>query len=177
VQKYKTPPTLFNEVLQLSTTTLKKIGYLAPGAIADGKLTWERDGMPLGSISIQVNTHSEQPYIKLDYQYRNEPRNYKVRLVSIPSNLGKGKIWYFLCPQTKKRCRKLYSVGGYFLHREAFTGCMYESQAVSKDNRSWDQIFEREAMAERLHKKHFRKFYAGKPTRNYLRIMKAQSKQ
>jgi len=82
-----------------------------------------------GSISINVNTQSEQPYIELDYNYRDKPRNYKVYLTSTPSNLDKGKIWYFLCPHTNKRCRKLYSIGGYFLHREAFKNCMYQSQS------------------------------------------------
>ncbi|MEH6405997.1 MAG: hypothetical protein V7767_01830 [Leeuwenhoekiella sp.] len=70
--------------------------------------------------------------MELDYNYKKEPRNYKVNLVSIPSNIGNGKIWYFLCPETNKRCRNLYSIGGYFLHRKAFKGAMYESQKQSK---------------------------------------------
>tara|TARA_B110001452_G_scaffold167084_1_gene139566 strand:- start:54 stop:254 length:201 start_codon:yes stop_codon:yes gene_type:complete len=37
------------------------------------------------------SNHSEQPYIKLDYKYRDEPRNCKVSLVFMPSNLGKAQ--------------------------------------------------------------------------------------
>jgi hypothetical protein len=168
-------PTLYNEALQIDISKLKGWGYLDPEQIKSGTLNWSRNGNPTGSISIQVNTHSEQPYIELDYKYRDEPRNYKVRLVSIPSNLGKGLIWYFLCPQTKKRCRKLYSIGGYFLHREAFKGCMYETQTQSKKYRQLDKIlgayFKIDNLYSELYKKNFKKTYAGKPTKRYLRIM------
>jgi hypothetical protein len=173
--KFPTFPTLYDEVLQISITKLKEWSYLNPEQIKSGTITWSRNGNPTGSISIQVNTHSEQPYIELDYKYRDEPRNYKVRLVSIPSNLGKGLIWYFLCPQTKKRCRKLYSIGGYFLHREAFKGCMYETQTQSKKYRQLDKTlgayFKSDNLYSELYKKNFKKTYAGKPTKRYLRIM------
>ena len=121
--KPHTFPTLYNEALQIHISKLKGWGYLDPEQIKSGTLNWSRNGNPTGSISIQVNTHSEQPYLELDYKYRDEaPINYRVQLVSALSNLGKGVVWYFVCPHTKKRCRKLYSIGGYFLHREAFSG-------------------------------------------------------
>ena len=173
--KPHTFPTLYNEALQISISKLKEWEYLNPEQIKSGTVNWSRNGNQTGSISIKVNTHSEQPYIELDYKYRDEPRNYKVRLVSIPSNLGKGLIWYFLCPHTKKRCRKLYSIGGYFLHREAFNGCMYETQTQSKKYRQLDKTlgayFEIDNLYEELYKKNFKKTYAGKPTKKYLRIM------
>ena len=168
-------PTLYNDALQISISKLKEWEYLNPEQIKSGTITWSRNGNQTGSISIKVNTHSEQPYIELDYKYRDEPRNYKVRLVSMPSNLGKGLIWYFLCPQTNKRCRKLYSIGGYFLHREAFNGCMYEIQTQSKKYRQLDKTFgayfKIDDLYSQLYQKHFKKTYAGKPTKKYLRIM------
>ena len=173
--KFPTFPTLYNKALQIDISKLKGWGYLNPEQIKSGTLNWSRNGNPTGSISIQVNTHSEQPYIELDYKYRDEPRNYKVYLTSIPSNLGKGEIWYFICPHTKKRCRKLYLIGGYFLHREAFKGCMYETQTQSKKSRQLDKTlgayFRTDQLYEQLYKKHFKKTYAGKPTKKYLRIM------
>ena len=173
--KFPTFPTLYNEALQISISKLKEWEYLNPEQIKSGTLTWSRNGNKTGSISIRVNTHREQPYIELDYKYRDEPRNYKVRLVSMPSNLGKGLIWYFFCPQTNKRCRKLYSIGGYFLHREAFNGCMYETQTQSKKYRQLDKTlgayFKTDDLYSQLYQKHFKKTYAGKPTKRYLRIM------
>ena len=168
-------PTLYDEVLQLNISKLKGWGYLAPGQIKSGTINWSRNGNRTGSISITANTRSEKPYIELDYKYKDQPRKYKVYLTSIRSNLDLGKIWYFLCPQTKKRCRKLYSVGGYFLHREAFNGCMYEIQTQSKKYRNLKNTFgtylEYDEIYSELYKKHFKKQYAGKPTKRYLRIM------
>ncbi len=93
----------------------------------------------------------------------------------MPSNLGKGLIWYFLCPQTNKRCRKLYLIGGYFLHRTAFKGCMYKTQTKSKECRQLDKTlgvyFRIDNLYSQLSQKHFKKTYAGKPTKRYLRIM------
>lgn len=173
--KPHTFPTLYNEALQISISKLKEWEYLNPEQIKSGTITWSRNGSQTSSISIKVNTHSEQPYIELDYKYRDEPRNYKVRLVSLPSNLGKGLIWYFLCPHTNKRCRKLYSIGGYFLHREAFNGCMYETQTQSKKYRQLDKTlgayFKSDNLYSELYEKNFKKTYAGKPTKRYLRIM------
>lgn len=167
-------PTLYDDCLQLDISKLKGWGYLEPEQIKSGTLKWSKNGSPTGSILININTHSEQPYIELDYKYKGEARNYKVKLVSMPSNLGKGLIWYFLCPQTKKRCRKLYLIGGYFLHREAFKGCMYKIQTHSKAERQqtqkWKPFYKGEAY-DQLQAKYFKAWYKGKPTKRYLRIM------
>lgn len=174
MSKLPTFPPLFDEALQIHISKLKQWGYLEPGQIKNGTLNWSRNGNPTGSISINGNTHSEQPYIELDYKAGGEPRNYKIYLTSIQSNLNRGEIWYFICPQTKKRCRKLYSIGGYFLHREAFRGCMYEIQTRSKKYRYLDKTlgvyFNTDQFYEQLYKKHFKKQYAGKPTKKYLKL-------
>jgi len=140
-----------------------------------GTLNWSINGNPTGSISIEVNTINHPYYITLNYNYNDEPRNYRVYFVSTPSNLGKGEILYFLCPHTNKKCRKLYSIGGYFLHRNAFNGVMYESQIVSKKWRDLDKnfgaYFKTDQLYFELHSKHFTKYYKGKPTKKYLRIL------
>ena len=172
----KTPtfPTLFDEVLQIDISKLKQWQYLNHTQFKNATLTWSRNGNKTGSISILINTLNEQPYIELDYKYNDEPRKYKVKLVSMPSNLGNGKIWYFLCPQTNKRCRKLYLIGGYFLHREAFNGCMYESQTHSKNYRQMGKVFgsyfEYDRCYDEIYSKHFKKYYNGKPTKRYLKL-------
>ena len=141
-----------------------------------GVLSWSRNGKSTGRISIHVNTQNEIPYIELDYKYNDKPRNYKISLVSIPSNLGKGEIWYFLCSQTNKQCRKLYSVGGYFLHREAFKYCMYECQTKSKHYRRFAKTigvyYEVDKIFKQINSKHFKTQYAGKPTKKYLKLWK-----
>lgn len=173
--KPHTFPTLYNDALQLRISRLKEWGYLEKGQTMSGTITWSTNGNPTGSISIKTNTLGEQPYVELDYNFRDEHRNYKVYLTSTPSNLNRGEIWYFNCPQTNKRCRKLYSIGGYFFHREAFNGCMYESQTQSKKYREMERTFgayfKSDKLYEELYSKNFKKTYAGKPTKRYLRIM------
>ncbi|MDG1276093.1 MAG: hypothetical protein P8O16_02350 [Algoriphagus sp.] len=174
--KPHTFPTLYDEAFQISIAKLKEWGYLHPYLIKSGTITWSRNGNKTGSISIRVNTYKEEHYIELDYKYNDTPRTYKVRLVSIPSNLGKGVNWYFLCPETHKRCRKLYSIGGYFLHREAFKGCMYETQTQSKRQRQLGKTlgvyFKTDDLYSQLFQKHFKKTYAGKLTKRYLKLSK-----
>ncbi len=171
-----TYPTLYNNVLKIQISKLKEWGYLIPKQIIKSTINWSSDGNIIGIISIKINTYSEQPYIELDYKYRDKPRNYKVLLTSTLSNLKKGEIWYFICPQTKKRCRKLYLIDGYFLHREAFKGCMYETQIQSKKYRQLDKTlgayFKSDYLYSELYKKNFKQMYAGKPTKKYLRIIK-----
>ena len=173
--KSSTYPTLYNEALQIHISKLKGWGYLDPNQIKSGRLNWSRNGNPTGQIWIEANTHSEQPYIELDYKFKGEPRNYKVYLVCVPSNLNKGNVWYFVCPHTNKRCRVLYSIGGYFYHRAAFRGCMYEKQTQSKKYRVLEKTlgayFQSDQLYEQLYKKHFKKQYAGKPTKKYLRLI------
>ncbi len=173
--RISTLPTLYDEVKQIHLSELKAWKYLAPNQHKSGTITWSHNGYQTDSIDITINTRSAIPYLELDYNYGDEPRNYRVSLVSVPSNLGKGKVWYFLCPYTEKRCRKLYSVGGYFLHREAFNGVMYDSQRHSARNRLLVRLFDQsqtEAVYDELYSKHFKRHYAGRPTKRYLKLVK-----
>lgn len=173
-------PTLYNEVLQLKISELKKWEYLNPNKIQSGTITWNRNGNKTGSISITVITSKKNPFVEFSYTYNDNSRNYKVKLISVPSNLGKGIIWYFLCPKTNKRCRILYSINGYFYHREAFKKGMYESQRLSKSLRQMDKTFgayfKVDNLYSQLYQKHFKKTYAGKPTKRYLKIMRELKK-
>jgi hypothetical protein len=172
--KPPTFPPLFDEVYQFSVSQISRAGYLNPGRLAQGVLNFKSNGRVAGRISFLADTRDERPYIELDYQSNGEPRRYKVYLVNVPSNLGRGNVWYFLCPKTWKRCRKLYCVGGYFLHREAFRGCMYDCQTRARKHRDWDKLigpyFELEELYLRLGKKNLKRTYAGKPTKTFLQL-------
>jgi len=174
--KPHTFPTLYDEVKTVSITLLSKHGYLKPNQWQSGTVSWSRDGSRTGSISIRVNTQPASPYLELDYKCNEAPINYRVQLISAPSNLGKGLVWYFVCPYTGKRCRKLYLADTYFRHRSAFSGCMYEKQTHSKKYRNLDKTlgtyFRIDQLFEQLYEKHFKKQYAGKPTKKYLKIVK-----
>jgi hypothetical protein len=171
-----TLPTLYDDCYTLNISRLKQWGYLEPGCQKHGTITWSRYGEILSSISIIVNTIEEHRYyVSLSYNYRGEPRKYNVLITSVNSNLNKGKVLYFICPQTKKRCRKLYLIDGYFLHREAFNGCMYESQTHSKRNRDLLKIFNLAILPDgfysQRYKKYFKTHYKGKPTKRYQKYL------
>lgn len=100
--------------------------------------------------------------------------NYRVELVPRPSNLGKGEVMYFKCPVTGLLCRKLYCIGGMFVHRKAYRGILYEKQTQSHSNRSLDYsvFMQIEELERQIYSKCFRQTYAGKPTKRYEQILK-----
>ncbi len=83
---------------------------------------------------------------------------------------------YLLCPNTGNRCRKLYLIDSYFLHRKAFKGCFYEKQTQSHKNRKLHNYFKKafgvENVYERLNSKYFKTHYAGELTKRYLKLLK-----
>ena len=174
--RISTIPDLYDDAQSISMSSLRKWGYLEPNCWKSGSIRWSRGGRTTGSISIHVDMSASPPYMQLSYTYEKEEEiNYKVPLVSLPSNLGKGKVWYFLCPSTQKRCRKLYRFEKYFLHREAFNA-MYEKQTYSSNNRALchlaDIAFGSDQLYDELYSKNFKKYYAGKPTRRYIKLIK-----
>jgi hypothetical protein len=169
-------PKIIDEMRTVSISVLKKNGYLNPNQSQSGTVSWSCNGNSTGSISIIVNTHSHPAYIELNYNCNGTPIKYRVKIISVPSNLGKGVVWFFICPHTGKRCRKLYLADTYFLHREAFGGCFYSKQVQSKfwqhlDNTVLGREFKAESLYEKIYSKHFKTHYAGKPTKKYLQLI------
>jgi hypothetical protein len=62
------------------------------------------------------------------------------------------------------------------LHRKAFKDCFYKKQTYSHKNRqlnkSFEAFFGADKAYEQIYSKHFKKFYAGKPTKQCLRLYK-----
>lgn len=174
--KNPTYPTLFDETITIRISKLKEWNYLKQGLEIKTSLIWSRNGTNTNSVFLRLNTESETPFIELSYVLRGKVRKYKVSLITVPSNLGKGLLWFFLCPITGKRCRILYFINGFFLHRDAFKGCFYQKQTQSKYYRKlckeFGKPFEDDEAFEEIYSKYFKKYYRGKPTRRYLRLMK-----
>ena len=167
-------PLLLDEVKTLSISKLKEWQYLEPESYKYGTVTWSRAGEQAGKIKI-YSSISDEPFIRLKYKANNEPVDYKIRLVSVPSNLGRGRIWYFVCAVTGKKCRKLYNAGKYFSHREAYPKAMYECQTHSKQCRkifkAFNMLTRVDELTQELNSKHFKTHYAGKPTKRYKQIL------
>lgn len=169
-------PTLYDDVLQLKMHRLKEWGYIREGNHQHAKVHWLVNGIEVASISIEVRMYSLSPYIMLDYKYRGLEKRYRVNLTFQNSNLNGSKIWYFVCPKTGKRCRKLYCVDGYFFHRDAFSDSLYISQTLSKKARDLNKIlgqaFGLDSLYSELLKKNLKKKYRGKPTKKLSALTK-----
>jgi len=85
-----------------------------------------------GKIGTALENHdiivqrNDSGHFYLEFRERGKPelqqRNYLFHFTAIPSNLGKGEVWYFVCPCTRKKCRILYLWGNstVFAHRSAY---------------------------------------------------------
>jgi hypothetical protein len=178
--RYATYPTLFDEVKSIDISDLRRWGYLNKNTHHSGVITWSSRGYATGKISVGVVMNDYDQKMYLDYSVDGTTYNYEVRLTSLSSNLGKGIVWYFLCPFTRKRCRKLHLLDERFMHRSALPSGMYECQTKSKKWRGIEKIygayFEADKLYEQLYSKHFKTHYNGKPTKRYLRLMKQINK-
>jgi len=166
---------LYDACKTISVTQLKEWGYLRQNHEGSGTITWREGEQVISSIHIQVNTRSGNLYLELSYQCNGEPISYRVQLVLKPSNLGKGALWFFVCPRTGKHCRKLYLVNHYFLHRTAFNGVLYVKQTYSKhwqeQRRKMDVLLNHEDILTAIDKPYFKAEYKGKPTKRYLKLL------
>jgi hypothetical protein len=168
-------PTTYEERKCITIADLRKGKYLEPNTWKSGTLRWSRNGNPRGSISFIVLINDKEAYMTLSYTVNKEKDiQYNVPLIKTASNLGKGDVWYFRCPYTNKLCRKLYKFDAYFLHRSAIRG-YYDKQIWSKKFWDYEKLygpaFRVDKLYEELYSRHFRKFYKGKPTKRYVKIM------
>jgi len=174
--RYGNYPTTVEDCLtfRLKSLTENNNTYLTSYGTRKGTTSWSSNGQTHSTISIEVKHSEYETYIIFDYSCNGEPKSYKVELISKPSNLGKGKVWFFVCPSTGKLCRKLYLHSDYFLHRTAFKGLMYSKQLESKKNRELFKLFEAYFLPDKIYRefysKGFKTHYNGKPTKRYLRL-------
>lgn len=173
--KAYTFPYLFDEVKSLSITDLKKMSYFIQNNTIGGTINWKMRGENTGSIGVKVTMNGNDTYIDLNYTCNNQDYNYRVFVVSVKSNLNKGKILYFKCKFTGMKCRKLHLINGRFQHRTAIKTGMYSTQTHSKKwlqiKRVFGSCFDNDKIYSEIYGKHFRQFYKGKPTKRYLKLM------
>lgn len=171
--RYANYPTTIDELREFNISFLSKHNYLKPDTFKTGSVIWTSQNGEKNSISIQTTISESRCFLILDYTFnKTENINYKVRLIKRPSNLGTGFIWFFVCPFTGKVCRKLHLINGYFQHRTALMGAMYQTQLQSKKWREWNKYFENDFIYNELYSKNFKKTYKGKPTKKFLRLSK-----
>lgn len=162
-----------NGSLRINVSTLKKEGILKKGAIIESNYCWTNGA----SVRVIGYWREDEKFIQLLYTQtiKGEKKrfDYKVPIVGIKSNLGKGELLYFLCPKSGKRCRTLFLAYGseIFKARTAYQKPIYyNSQWQSKYDywltRYWDYKKKVETFREKPKKTH----YQGKTTRTMQRL-------
>lgn len=103
-----------------------------------------------------------------------------LRLVSVPSNLNKGEVFYFICPYTSNRCKILYSGydSHYFKSREAYERRIYYfTQNRSRLDRHNDQYWRLSREIEGMKGKQRKTHYKGRKTALQQRIERVTQKR
>jgi hypothetical protein len=174
--RYSNFPTLIDELRSFSISDLKQLGHFKNRPFVSGTMNWRnRYDEVTSTISLDVNNSRNNKYVQLSYNCNDEKMNYKVNIVTMPSNLGKGNVLYFICSFTNQRCRKLHLINGKFMHRSALSNPLYSKQIESKRWRELNKLFgapfELEKLHDKLWSKGFKKYYKGKPTKKFQKLL------
>lgn len=174
--RYATFPITIDDLRFLDLRFLSKHQYLEPNSMKSGVITWSNKTGDKNSISVSCTMNDDSGVLTVQYTLNQEQKiNYQIELISKLSNLGKGLVWFFVCPFTGQYCRKLHFINGYFQHRTANPHLMYEKQIEPKIWRQWNKAFGAEFndhLFMELHSKYFKRFYNGNITKRYARISK-----
>ena len=169
-------PTLYDFCKQISITELKRWNYLKPNHLITGMIKFTFNNYDTLEMFIKVSTEFKNSFLELKYSINNTELNYRIYFEVISSNLGNGKIYYFNCPISNTRCRKLYLINGYFQHRNAYKKGYYQTQTLgTKDKfliRQFDKLQKSNKAKINLNSKYFKRYYKGKPTKRYLKNLK-----
>jgi hypothetical protein len=158
---------------------LLKQGYIQKDCRIPRTLSWS-DGSSMQIYSVYTNS---EKYIKLTYTLTERATgkkfeyDYEIELVEIPSNLGKGNVLFFVCPESYNRCRILYRCYGYhkFKCRKAYrTRIYYNLQIQSEHYYNNERYFRTEEKLNKLESERRSYYYKGKPTKRLKRILKLQ---
>ncbi|WP_337942981.1 hypothetical protein [Parabacteroides sp.] len=109
-------------------------------------------------IEYKITLSIEKKELTFKWKCKKEEKQAKVKLHTEPSNLGNGVVWYFLCPYTGHKCRKLFLDGNVIASRYAF------SHVYSQSNESRSGRFFTGFALKSPKRKYGKEFYKGKLT-------------
>jgi len=161
-----------SECLRIDIGNLLKYGLIEKGCKRGGYLTWSesRYGSEVGSVFVLSDFTGEEKFIRL-IKYPLTKKNFfdqKVFIDAVPSNLGKGEVLYFLCPETRERCRILYNAYGCekWKSRQAFKyPIYYPLQQCSKADRANTKYWKLDGLLQKLSEKRIADTYNGQTTK------------
>ncbi len=169
---------------------LLKNKYIAKDKEVKGVLSW----MDESDAGFESSLTTNEKYLRMQYTITKRSGakthyDYKIELVTVPSNLGKGEILYFECPESGKRARILYSAYGHdkYIHRDWYLEkyskrIYYNSQLCSKydyHNTRYHALDRKinDLLDELFNTKHRKTHYRGEPTKDHQRLTQMGSKR
>lgn len=175
------------ECERIELSDLLTNSYIKKGYRVRSTLEWVQNGEPTSEIRIESLYLKDEKYVRLVYETTDEQGrhvehlDYKIQLVTVPSNLGKGKVPYFLCPNLNIKCRVLYRAYGsnrwfsrQYYETEGFR-IYYPSQAVSKESYPRER---KRHISQKIDtiwgKKNFHLYHRGKKTRAFKKLEKLE---
>jgi hypothetical protein len=149
------------ESTRLELSYLIRNGYIKKNCIGSGQLAWDNGlGQRTATMGFKSSylMDEDEKYVELTYTVtardgQETHYNYRIYFVEVPSNLGKGKVLYFQCPRTRRKCRILYMAYGYpqFMCRQAYKYRLYyDCQITSKLNKYNDAYWRLESHLKKI---------------------------
>lgn len=159
--------------MKISIFDLKKWGYLDVKPICGGFLKWKKEGVTIGSIRFYILQSNKESFIRLLYSIGKEMVSFDIEFLKTNCNYGGYRLW-FKCPALKwgnqcgKRVGILYDVGDRFACRDC-ANIVYFIQVQGGKFRKNSVYF---SDIDELEKQVKIRFYNGKPTRKYRRLLR-----
>lgn len=187
--RHKTGKWTIYESFRIDISYLIRMGYLKRGYTVNGiVISWQLKGTEEVTSSLQMNTswgcESDTTYIELIYQYRTSsvliPYSYRIYIQELDSNIGKGKVPYFICPTSNRRCRILYRAYDSHVFRSRYGYSLplyYDCQRTSKLERPMNCFYLLEDHIDKLKSKGtgHKRVYRGIPTKAAQRLRRLKN--
>lgn len=159
-----------NGAYRIELKKLQIIGMVQEGKIVEAVLRFNADF----SVTIIVNYINDTPYMILRYRWIQTSTTKRliddfVYMEKRLSNIGKGHVYYFLCPETNQRCRTLFKCYGsnHFKCFKAYKSQLYyDSQLCSNWNDRYWHCFRK---LEQMDQRRDTYTYAGRITKRAMR--------
>lgn len=163
--------TTTGEALKLNINYLIKKGAIVAGREVKSTVDFSNGS----SLELTAHLIKWNEYVLIRYSKNKVNFEFRVFIEEMDSNLGKGLHYYFLCPQTGKRCKILYMAYGSdsFKSRGAYNKRLYYlTQLRSKELRTVARYFHVEKRVDIMYSKRRTQTYQGKETKRHKRLCK-----
>lgn len=144
----------------------------------------------LQKIDKELIKNTETVFLKWETVNGNLHNRYKqeIKITSIPSNLGKGLIYYFVCPITNNKCRKVYLNldAGMFMSYSGFKKLGHKLSYPLQHYKGKERLILKAKISRDKHEallretilnKYARRFYNNKQTKKYNRCLRYKRKE